>query len=175
MTTAELNAQWDALWLRMHAVLTAPNTVWTAELMLRSAGVDPHAAVWLTGFGRYGTNAYGGIGMSSLDYRHKLTYFLDTIDERTPGKPSPLAVFETFKLANGRRLYQANLAMFKLDKVPPLSGDGLVLSQPGTYDALSAEAKTLIDELFVRLRTQAEPPMNLTSADVQFLSGFTLL
>lgn len=168
-TIPDLNAQWDALWLRMYAVLKAPDTRWTAELVLRSAGVDQYAAVWLGGFGRYGNNAYGGVGISSQEDRRKLSDFLDTIDERTPGKPSALTVFEAFKLANGRRLYQANLAMFMLDKLPPLSGAGLVLSQAGTYDALSTDAKALIDELFVRLRTEAEPPLQLTTADVQFI------
>ena len=163
----EADAQWLELWKRIQAVIKAPGSPWTDELILKAAGVDQIAATFLGPAGAFIQSERGGLGLRQ-ESRERLVQFLDNIDQHTPGRPSPSTMFRAFKDRNQRRLYQANIAMFMINKVPPLSGWGLVLAQPGDYDGLSADAKVLIDELFAELQT-ADPPLQLTTADVQFI------
>lgn len=166
--TAEADAQWLELWKRIQTIIKAPGSPWTDELVLKAAGVDQMARVFLGPAGAFVESERGGLGLKQ-ESRDLLTQFLDNIDQFTPGLPSPVTVFARFRDRNGRRLYHAGLAMTdQLCKLPPLSGPGIILSQPGPYEALSADAKALMDELFVDLATKADPPLHLTTADVQF-------
>jgi len=166
--TAEADAQWLELWKRVQAVIKAPGSPWTGELILKAAGVDQMGLVFLGPAGAFVESVRGGLGLKQ-ESRDLLVRFLDNIDQFTPGLPSAPTVFRKFRDCNGRRLYHAGLAMTEqLCKLPPMSGPGIILSQPGPYEALSADAKALIDELFVDLATKADPPLHLTTADVQF-------